>query len=247
MDWTALMDARREALLRVVMALTAALRIGMGIGGGTSLPRHLRLALVRLVRPAEAAARRLVVIAAWVEGLTPPEVSTPKARAGRRAGASSRAARALQLALADALPDPTRHRPVRQATRGCPRITFLDEPAHVAEAREAARARALAEAAAAKRVRAEDAARLVARLDAVRAALDDLPAQARRLMGWCARQERRRLADRPSRLSPIRHGRPRASVRRAAARHSVHDQLDRLHAIAVDLPHQRRTPDIASA
>jgi len=48
------------------------------VGSGPTLPRHLRLAILRLLRPAESAARRLIIAAA--RGLT---VTLPPARPSR--------------------------------------------------------------------------------------------------------------------------------------------------------------------
>ena len=235
MDWTPALETQRLALLRLVMALAAVLRVGARVSEGRRpiMPRFMRLPLVRLVRPAEAAARRLVAIAAHLESLRPPDPTPMRARGGRQSVATRQPA-APSLPLADPFPDPARHRPFRLTTRGRPRITFLDEPAHVAEARERALEAAAAAAREARRVREEDATRLARRLRALRLALEDLPAQARRLMRWHAGQARRRLANRPNRLSPIRHGRPKASVRRG--RHPLHELLDICHGLFVNLP-----------
>ena len=251
MDLSPLLETHRLALLRLVMALGVAVRIGAGIAGGEGvrLPRHLRLALARLVRPAEAVARRLVVMAARIEGLEAAAAARDVPRPARRRAPRPRprpAARVARLPLADPFPDPARRHAAAPPTRGRPRITFLDESPAVAAAREAARAAAAVAAAEARRVRPEDATRLVARLGAIRAALDDLPGEVLRLMRWHAGQARRAGAGKGSRLSPLRHGRPRASPRRHAARHALHDLLDRVHEVAsASREAWRRTADSA--
>ncbi|MCB1470125.1 MAG: hypothetical protein KDK08_23955, partial [Rhizobiaceae bacterium] len=115
MDWNAAIERHRTALKRVLATLAALaglvdrqLAIGSRQSGpaqadGNSsdcllptadcltLPRHLHRAVLRLLRPAEAAARRLVIVAA--RGIEIPPVPSPHrvrggevARAARRSG-----------------------------------------------------------------------------------------------------------------------------------------------------------------
>src|SRR5262245_41118278 len=53
---------------------------GEGSGSRPTLPRHLRLAILRLLRPAESAARRLIIAAArgFVVPLPPQRKPKPK-------------------------------------------------------------------------------------------------------------------------------------------------------------------------
>jgi hypothetical protein len=62
MDWDAAIEKHREALKRVL----AGLLVMAGFVGGSpaTLPRHLHRAVLNLLRPAEAAVRRLVIVAA---------------------------------------------------------------------------------------------------------------------------------------------------------------------------------------
>src|SRR5690606_41477833 len=90
MDWNAAIETNREALRRVLAMLVA--MVGSGPLGGTNspetgfsseptpeaiatarptLPRYLHRAVLALLRPAEAAARRLVIIVAR-DLVTPP-------------------------------------------------------------------------------------------------------------------------------------------------------------------------------
>src|SRR6478736_6330414 len=60
MDENAPIDKNREALKRILATL-----VGMAAmaGGGATLPRHLYRAILRLLRPAESAAARGIVVA----------------------------------------------------------------------------------------------------------------------------------------------------------------------------------------
>lgn len=63
MDWALAIDRNREVLSRIVAALCA--MVGLVDGSTVStLPRHLRSRVLRVLRPAESAVRRLIVIAA---------------------------------------------------------------------------------------------------------------------------------------------------------------------------------------
>jgi hypothetical protein len=97
MDWNAAIEKNREALKRVLAMLVAMAGLGQSAIGSRqsgsaqaadgltdcplptadcrpTLPRHLRLAVLRLLRPAEAAARRLIIAAARGMVVTvPPE------------------------------------------------------------------------------------------------------------------------------------------------------------------------------
>jgi len=62
MDWNAAIENNREALKRVLAMLVA--MAGLDGGRPATLPRHLHRAVLSLLRPAEAAARRLIIVAA---------------------------------------------------------------------------------------------------------------------------------------------------------------------------------------
>ena len=69
MDWALAIDRNREALARIIAALFA--MAGLAEGGVVRfdrgiavLPRHVYLAVLNVLRPAESAVRRLVIIAA---------------------------------------------------------------------------------------------------------------------------------------------------------------------------------------
>jgi len=190
-----------------------------------TLPRHLWRAILRLLRPAEAAARRLIIAAARgiVVSLPPPREPKPKpvppeqflrslglavrmtpAEIARAAAAARRAAAAARRVSAPARPrrlslpllDPLRH-PARKAARHVPAhaLPRIMLPG-VIEPFSLPRPPSADDAV--------SAARLCQRLAALVAALDDLPGEALRFARWKARRD----LGLTRRLSPLRPGRP---------------------------------------
>ena len=208
-----------------------------------TLPRHLHRAILRLLRPAESATRRLVVIMACKEKAATPqarkgEIATPQERNGGNPTPQARKnedltpqarkdenpalrPRAPGFPLFDPLRRPFRRR--RPVQGSVPRISFPGLVAPSPVRRPPMPGDLL------------DATRIVMRLKALAAALDDLPAQARRFARWTARRESARTAPgttrRASRIAPLRRGRPPGSLRRP--RHAVHDLLAELHGLAL--------------
>ena len=205
-----------------------------------TLPRHLRLAILRLLRPAEAAARRLIIAAArgLVVVLPPPRkprskpataepqlrrfgiavVMSPadlaRADAIRRAAATARP-RTLSLPLFDPLRRPVRGNRRYVPAHAAPRILFpgVTEPFSLPPPPSPDDP--------------IDATRLGLRLAALAAALDDLPGQAKRFARWKARGRRRRRAKQRPRCQ-AECGRPRpcqadlAAAPRSSARRPSH-------------------------
>jgi hypothetical protein len=231
MDWTAAIEKHREALKGIVAALVA-MAAGAGLvshGCGdapATLPRHLHRAVLRLLRPAESAARRLVIALARglpaPPALRPRKADPPKARKPSsllvrggvgtgivlRPGApvpaqlaylapSKAAPRPLPFPLLDQLPRWNRSRRW-QPVAGVPRICMagVTERRSVPAWRPPLPDDPL------------DAGRLHRRLAALSSALDDLPGQARRLVRWKARRDRALAAGRIQRITPLRPGRP---------------------------------------
>lgn len=230
MDWDWATETNRAALKRVLAMLVAM----AGLNGGDSLlfsrrrappfqdpaqaeksklspaltlSRRLHRAILRLLRPAESAARRLVIVFARnvVVTLAPLRPRKPRPKpailrngvgtgivmpAGYRA--CPPAERTPLLPLTDRLRRPGRQR--RVATGCAPRILF---PGFAAPSP----------------VRLPPAP-------------GDLPAQAKRFARWRARRD----AGRIRRPSPLRAGRPPGHSRRPA--HEVHAILDTLHDLA---------------
>jgi hypothetical protein len=277
MDWTAAIDKNQEALKRVLMMLVAMAERGAGgpfpffprkdaavqneaqaekrkLSPALTLPRNLHRAIAKLLRPAEAAVRRLIIVAArgLVITLPParPRKPQPKpmepllrgfgiavtlsredlrrAAAARRA-AEIRAARPKKFCLP--LFDPLRPWSVRPwpaaadgASSGMP---FRRLPANDPL----------------------DATRIALRLQALVAALDDLPGQARRFALWRARAaeaiakdaQRRdagivpfKRTGKPARFQriwPLKPGRPPGW--RPKSTHEVQDVLEVVHGLAL--------------
>ncbi|MDQ6434959.1 hypothetical protein RB623_12955 [Mesorhizobium sp. LHD-90] len=223
MEVSPAIDKHWEALKRLLAMLVGMAELACG---APTLPRQLHRAILKLLRPAESAARRLIIAAARgiVIVLPPmrPRKPKPAIRRGPRAfmptGPKRRptpAARALSLPLCDPLKNPFRIRRRYVPAHAVPRIRSLfdDSPYRPLPAPPSPDDPV-------------DASRLVLRLEALGRALDDLPGQARRFARWKARrdasatrekQERDATAAqdqnrpqvwRPRRISPLRRGRP---------------------------------------
>lgn len=199
MDWNAAIEKNREALKRILGALVAML----GLAGGASvLPRRFHRTIVKLLHPAEAAVRRLIIVAARGMVVAPPRLRPHKprpktmepllrrlgiavvmsaadiARAAAARAAARRAARPrkMSLPLLDPLTLPRSFRGLPAVAAGGPRIRGFDSvrPAFPSRRRPVSRGDSVS------------ATRLSLRLAALAAALDDLPGQARRFARWRA-------------------------------------------------------------
>jgi hypothetical protein len=275
MDGTAAIERNWEALKRLLAMLVGMAEMGFGTGLGTggqftffrqedaaasrlaraeksklspalTLPRHLYRAILRLLRPAEAAARRLIIAAAHgiVVVLPPvrPRKPTPAMRRGPRAflpaGPKKRpkpAQRTMSLSLLDPPRRPFRPYHRHMPARAVPRVMSLDfgspyRPLPPPPSPDDP----------------IDAARLALRLEALASALNDLPGQANRFARWKARRDaapaqEKSDAGRSRRLSPLRRGRPpggRLSGYDPTATHprrirEVDEILAHAHALAV--------------
>jgi hypothetical protein len=221
MDWNAAIERNREALKRVLAMLVAMAGLG---GGEATLPRHLYRAVLRLLRPAEAAARRLII--ATARGLVAPPLRPrepqPKPVIERRAGRAGIPSENLPphappLPLLDPLRLP---RSARTVARGVPRISVPGFGAPFAIA--------------VRRPPSPDdpvnAVRLALRLEALASALDDLPGQATRFARWRARRDAALARGAICRLWPLRPGRPPGGRPRPV--HEVHEILNVVHGLA---------------
>ncbi len=246
MDWNLAIEKNREALKRILAMLVAMVEVAGN--RPATLPRHLHRFVLRLLRPAEAAARRLIIVAArgLVVDLSPPRIAKPKPTFVRnglgiaivlaqgsmpdrvRAPVPKRT-RAISLPLLDPLKRWGGRRYPKQ--RSMPRISFFDSfdrPRHP-------------DPPLLSPDDPLDAGRLHRRLEAIGRALDDLPRQAKRLARWRARagaQGINRDAIRIQRLSPMRPGRPPGWRHRP--NHAVYEVLNELHGLAI---WARESPD----
>jgi len=79
-DWTPAVARNRTELLRIVAVLV--FMAGLDEGGNDTMPRRAWRKIVRLLRPAEAAVRRLIVIAARGIAVAPPKPRPERAPTG---------------------------------------------------------------------------------------------------------------------------------------------------------------------
>ena len=219
MDWARAIERNSEALKAIVESLFAMLGLS-GAATVARIPQPLHSAVLHVLRPAESAMRRLIVIAA--RGLVvkaAPSRAMPAGPIGR--GRLSRPS--FQLF------DPRKNFEGlrrRAFTRIAPRVHIFGSDPRVA-------AMWAAPVPAAEPVSPPDdlvnAARLARRLQALKLALADLPRQARRLARWRLRRE---TAKAPKFRSPLRPGHPPGYRRKPV--HEVDEVLIECHGLACD-------------
>ncbi len=221
MDWARAITRNSETLKTIVEALFAMLGLAGEVTAGR-IPRPLHRAVLRVLRPAESALRRLIVIAA--RGLVVKLASSHPMPArpivkGRRSRPS------FQLF------DPRKNfAELRQHrvkyTRNPPRIHFFGSDPRVAALWPSPQPAADPTPPPDGLVNAE---RLTRRLQALKLALDDLPRQARRLARWRVRREN---AKAPKFRLPLRPGHPPGYRRKPV--HEVEQVLIECHELACD-------------
>ncbi|MEX0955097.1 MAG: hypothetical protein WDZ83_07795 [Rhizobiaceae bacterium] len=244
MDWALAIKRNREALERILAGLFSLVGLaGDDPAGGpqtATLPRHLHAHVLRILRAAESAIRRLIVIAArdvTVEVRPGGKASLPglaSLRKGRKQEPAGEEGPAALRIPAFPLLDTLKKYPVdppRRASKFMPRICVVgySDPAPLPV----------------KPVLSFDdpinATGLHRRLLSSRRALESLPAQARRLARW---QARNKLRSGPGRVVPLRFGRPpggRTCPPKPGGRrwkrsiHAVDDILKECHALALDV------------
>jgi hypothetical protein len=223
MDWALAIERNRQPLLRIVATLFA--MIGLAEGGTVArLSRPLHRAVLGVLRPAEAAVRRLIIIAA--QGMVVKPYRLRPAPAGLSLAGKGQGGMAFRLF------DPRRRRDGVtgfRRTRGPgigprirvigsdfdPRIPPFLRPGYVPPA-------------APPPDNTVNAVPLCRRLAAIKAALEDLPRQARRYVRWRARPG---TARRPEPASALRPGSPPGS--RKNADHEVQAILAECHGLAL--------------
>jgi hypothetical protein len=202
MDWPLIIERNRGRIFSAIAPLLAVLGFDPRRAGG--MPRHFYRALLILLRPAESAVRRLIIIAA--HGIA-VKLKLSASRAFPKGLALNRDAERIP---AFCLIDPLK----RFAPEGfewskewgkdwgkeqvLPRISVpgLFDPVFPEPTPIPSRDDCI------------DSAALVRRIQALKQALDNLPREARRLARWKARGElaRRAQSRKPARLSPFRPG-----------------------------------------
>jgi len=220
-DWARAIERNSEALKGIVAELFAMLGLA-GEATVSRIPQPLHRAVLRVLRPAESAVRRLVVIAA--RGLVvklAPSRPMPKPMPAGPIGKGGPSRPSFQLF------DPRKnfaelHQHRRRFTRNPPRIHFFPydtlSPARPTAADAPPPPDGLV-----------NAERLSRRLQALKLALEDLPRQARRLARWRVRREN---AESPKFRSPLRPGPPPGHRRKPV--HQVDEVLAECHGLACD-------------
>jgi hypothetical protein len=229
--WNTAVQRNRAALLRVVAVLFA--YAGLDEGGADEVPRRVWRMILRRLRPAEAAARRLIVIAARRIEVAPPKPRPEKPLTGieRLVAAGVLTFREVNLGLACA-PQPQPAMPEKSAP-ALPAFPLTDPPRRfdprdwdglrpfprdgfdLADPDEEVSAR-----------------HLCRRIVALKRALDDLDTHAKRLARRMARRDLASAAKRGAiHRQTLRLGRPPGH--RRLPTHTVDDVLRECHSLAL--------------
>lgn len=217
MDWARAIERNSEALKGILAGLFAMLGEA---GGAARIPRALHRAVLAVLRPAESAVRRLIVIAA--RGLVfKPAAARPMPQ-GPIGRGQSRARRP-----SFPLFDPQKRFAYQRRKPGPRARTYVFTfPGHDPRIPEFLRAPPPSPPASPPDDGCIDARRITSRLEAVKLALEDLPRQARRLVRLRARREKL-----PYSLKyPMRPG--HAPGRRKRPIHPVDHVLAECHSLA---------------
>ena len=176
-NWDGAIEQNRSVLLRVLMGLFALARISSPGGTGAMLPRYIRSYIIRLLRPAESAGRRLIVLYSLVHALKVPVLAkraSPVLSGSILAGDGKGPAVFPLRDVRKCFDRPAR----RKGRKPIPRLTIIGLTERIIE-----------EIPVILPEDELDAKSLFRRMDALKRALDDLPKEAKRLMGVEARRE----------------------------------------------------------
>jgi hypothetical protein len=233
LDYTLAIRRNRDQLRTIVLALFALARMRVG-GSLFTLPRSTFAMIMLVLRPAESCVRRLIVIAAHglvsSTGLRQKATDFPSplcgAEGGREAwlalvgvgGAS--ASEPLKNSRAFKLFDPLNRFDPEDFWDAEPvwESDFNLEPNHTSTP--------------AVDDKPLNATHIGQRLNALIRALDNLPAQARRLVRYYAKRDAALKASKPTRMSPMRPGLPPGWRERRV--HEIDDVLRECHGLAHD-------------
>jgi len=227
-DWPGAIARNRAALLRIVAVLFA--YAGLDEGGANEVPRRVWRMILRLLRPAESAARRLIVVAARNIEVEPPKPRPEREPTGieRLVAAGVLTFHEVNLGLARA----SRSEPATPE-QSAPRIpTFpLTDPPRRFDTKAWDGKRPFPQDGFDRLDPNEDvdARHLCRRIRALKRALEDIDGHAKRY----ARRMARRVAGLPCarHVPPMRLGRPPGYRKRAV--HAVDDVLAECHALAL--------------
>jgi hypothetical protein len=228
--WTAALARNRAALSVIVAQLWALLEV-FGGADAVRLPRSVHSSVLRVLRPAESAVRRLIVIAA--RDVIAPVPKPPGLATVAKRGTSRQPPSRMSFKLID----PRKRFQVQRViyTTQTPRISIIapDAPFAPIFAQPPSLDRVPLPCSADRPISAR---RLCLRLKALTSALDDVPHQAKRLALW---QFKRATEVPPKFSSPLRPGKPPGYRRRSD--HEVDDILSECHSYAMGVLNEVRT------
>ena len=215
-DWELAIKHNSEELIAIVAGLFAMLDVTV-----LRIPKSLHSAVSLILRPAESAARRLIVMAArgLVVKLAP---SRPMAKGLKIIKGDGSRLPAFQLYDTRKYFAELSQRRRRRPCRNPPRIHFFPYDTLAPRPRPVVEPPPPPDG-------LVNAARLARRLQVLKAALDDLPHQARRMARWRAR---RKAMTALVFKTPLRPGPPPG--RRKRHIHPIDEILDDCHALAWD-------------
>ena len=221
MDWDLAIKRNSEALKGIIETLFALLGLD-GTDAALRIPRSLHSAVLIVLRPAESAMRRLIVIAA--RGLVVKVAPSRPMPKGQMIGKGGGVRTSFQLFdPRKNFPDLRQHR-VKYA-KNPPRILFFGDDSRV----DALWPSPLPAPAPPPSDGLVNAERLSRRLQILKLALEDLPRQARRLARWRVRREN---MPNPKFTSPLRPGPPPGHRKRQI--HPIDEILADCHWLAWD-------------
>jgi hypothetical protein len=222
-DWAGTIKRHSEALAEIVADLFAMLGLAL-TDGAVRLPWPTYRAVLRILRPAESALRRLIVVAA--RGLVVAPAASRPIRTGTKGIKKGGYPRSASFQLFDPrtrIVLPRRRAPARSTAR-LHIFTADNELVTLWPPRPATSPGPPPPSFADGMV---NGARLIRRLEALESALAGLPRQARRLIRWRMRQA---TSPNPSFKSPLRRGHPPGHRRRKI--HEVDDLLSECNWLA---------------
>jgi hypothetical protein len=232
--WGHLVESHSQTLARIVAELIALVSL-MAHGSADRISKGLYRNVLRVLRPAESAVRRLIVIEAGDIVLDLPPREQPDGKEKKKKGSARTGKRGGRKSFQ--LFDPRRNdfakvrRKRRKPITGPgPRILSFGFDPRAPMFQPAFQSLIAPAPEPVPDDGKVDATRLSRRLAAIKAALEDIPGQAMRLARW---QERRRQLPVRRFVSAIRPGRPPGSRRRP--RHEVDHVLKECHMLAWDV------------
>jgi hypothetical protein len=208
MDWQAAININKQALLRIVAALVALVQTG------SIVPSAVRHQILRVLGPAESAARRLIVLAARFQKSAGSPATSPARPHLPDFTAFNHATKAPRFKLFDPRKrfDWLNDQPAKHMPKALPRISVIGVSNPVFETPKQPRL---------------DTAALTRRLQVLQDALSDLHKQARRLNRQM--QKRKSAPAGPKRVPPLRPGLPPCFRQKPG--HAVDHILKECHAL----------------